>query len=149
MTMKIRPGEDVAAQIAGVRQGQSAKPGAFQKVLDRAIGGSSRAPEGTAISPLLEVDEVRARLRADDAAPVIDRLDRFLDLLESYQQKLANPAIPAAELDKTIGMLEGQIGELAKAMEDLPEGDGVREIMNRALVATTVEIAKFRRGDYV
>jgi hypothetical protein len=31
----------------------------------------------------------------------------------------------------------------------LPEGDGLKDILNQALVTAEVEIIRFRRGDYL
>jgi hypothetical protein len=34
-------------------------------------------------------------------------------------------------------------------LDALPEGDGLRDLLNRMLVTATVETIKFNRGDYL
>lgn len=146
--MKIKPGEQVAGQVTAIKHGPDAKPGAFQKVLQRTMQSTGQTRQTTSVSPPPDIEELGARLQADESTPLIDRLERFLDVLDGYREKLGNPAITGDELQETITILEGETRVLEETMERLPESEALRDLLNRALVATTVEIAKFRRGDY-
>jgi len=45
--------------------------------------------------------------------------------------------------------MEKKTAELIPTLESLPDGDKLKDILNQALVTSTVEIIKFNRGDYV
>jgi hypothetical protein len=45
--------------------------------------------------------------------------------------------------------MEMENQELIPMMESLPDGDGLKDILNRLLVSSTVEVIKFNRGDYI
>ena len=69
--------------------------------------------------------------------------------IESYQLKMADPKVSLKEVYPLVQQMEKKTTELVPAVEALRDGDKLKEILNRALVASTVEIIKFNRGDYV
>jgi hypothetical protein len=83
---------------------------------------------------------------ADSAAA---RMESFLDLMDEYRSKLADPRVSLKGLDPLVRSLERGRDALAPLAGSLPEGDGLKEILNRALVTTELEIMRFRRGDYL
>jgi hypothetical protein len=74
---------------------------------------------------------------------------RFLELLDGYRHELANPRVDLKALDGAVRNVEKGMDALKPELGSLPENDGLREIINRALVTASVEIVKFRRGDYL
>ena len=92
------------------------------------------------------------QIRAADpvsAAAAANRVESVLDLLEDYRQKLGDPRVELKALDRAVREVEKGMEALKPAAGGLPENDGLKEIVNRALVAASVEIVKFRRGDYL
>jgi hypothetical protein len=77
------------------------------------------------------------------------RVERYLDLLDDYRRKLADPHISLKGLDAMVAEMEAGKDALAPALGSLPEGDGIKDILNRTLVTASLEIIKFRRGDYL
>jgi hypothetical protein len=53
------------------------------------------------------------------------------------------------ETATTVSQMEQQTKELLPVLESLPEGDGIKDLLNRLLVTSTVETIKFNRGDYL
>ena len=95
---------------------------------------------------------VSIRIRSADPMPagsVIARLDGFLDLMNEYRSKLADPRVSLKGLDPVVRSLEQGRDELSPLLASLPEGDGLKDILNQALVTTEIEILRFRRGDYL
>jgi len=45
--------------------------------------------------------------------------------------------------------MEQQSQELYRVWEALPEGEEIKDLLNRMLVTSTVETIKFNRGDYL
>jgi hypothetical protein len=79
----------------------------------------------------------------------VERTEQFLDLLEQYQTKLMDPQARLKDLHPLIKKLENEKDAPALLMDSLPQGDELKDILNNALVAATVETIKFNRGDYV
>jgi hypothetical protein len=77
------------------------------------------------------------------------RVERYLDLLDDYRRKLADPRVSLKGLDAMVVEMEAGKDALAPALGSLPEGDGIKDILNRTLVTASLEIIKFRRGDYL
>ncbi|MCU0560760.1 MAG: hypothetical protein MUD16_11290 [Desulfobacterales bacterium] len=150
--MKISGFDPGVGRIGADRPAQQAPvPGAggFGDILKQVLGEApaAQAEPGAAISlpaalPVRPVDPA-------PAAAAADRVERVLDLLEAYRQKLVDPRADLKALDGAVREVEKGVAELKPAFSRLPESDGLKEIVNRALVAASVEIVKFRRGDYL
>jgi hypothetical protein len=83
------------------------------------------------------------------AGSVTERLEGFLDLMEEYRSKLADPRVSLKGLDSVVRSLEQGRDALSPLLGTLPEGDGLKDMLNQALVTTEIEIMRFRRGDYL
>ncbi len=81
--------------------------------------------------------------------PIIERTEQFLDLLEQYQSKLMDPQASLRDINPLIGQMEKEKDALSPLMDSLPDGDELKDVLNNALVTSTVEMIKFNRGDYV
>jgi len=76
-------------------------------------------------------------------------MDHFLTLLKNYQKQMEDPRISLKETATIVSQMEQVTQELLPILESLPEGDGVKDLLNRLLVTSTVETIKFNRGDYL
>ena len=81
--------------------------------------------------------------------PMVERTEQFLDLLEEYQNKLMDPQTSLRDINPLIGQMEKEKDALSPLMDSLPDGDELKDVLNNALVTSTVEMIKFNRGDYV
>ena len=77
------------------------------------------------------------------------RVERYLDLLDDYRRQLADPRVSLKGLDAMVREMESGKNALAPALGSLPEGDGIKDILTRTLITASLEIIKFRRGDYL
>lgn len=77
------------------------------------------------------------------------RVERYLDLLDDYRRQLVDPRVSLKGLDAMVRELESGKDALAPSLGSLPEDDGIKDILNRTLVTASLEIIKFRRGDYL
>jgi len=80
---------------------------------------------------------------------ILPRMDRFLTLLENYQKQMEDPRTSLKETSSIVTQMEQQTQELLPILESLSEGDGIKDLLNRILVTSTVETIKFNRGDYL
>lgn len=124
--------------------------GGFGDILKQALGDVSSAPSADSgvVAPPSAVLAVRPLERAP-VTVAAGRLEHFLELLDRYRQKLVDPRVDLKTLDGAVREVEKGLDALKPAADSLPENDGLRDIINRALVTASVEIVRFRRGDYL
>ena len=73
----------------------------------------------------------------------------MLDSLESYEKMLSSPASTLREMSPLIHQIEAGVNSLSSLGLSMNENDPLKEILNQTLVTANVEIARFKRGDYV
>jgi len=81
--------------------------------------------------------------------PIVERTEKFLDILEEYQGKLNDPQATLRDIHPLVEKMETEKEALAPVLKSLPPGDGLRDILNQALITSSLEVIKFNRGDYV
>jgi hypothetical protein len=125
-TEAVKP--DAAAKAPGAR---------FAAVFKQALEGGASAEAASAAGPDT----------SGDAA--CRQVEGFLDLLDRFRRSLADPSLSLRGMEPVVREMESGRDQLQRIQAMLPEGDGLKEICNRAAVAATVEIVRFRRGDYL
>lgn len=140
-----------AAQTQKPLRQQNTPAGGFDQLLEKAMtpqSGSTSAK--SAIPPLQSLSSLGFAVpTATERSQMVNNLNELLNVVESYQIKMADPKASLKEIYPLIQQMEKKVKELEPVAEVLPDGDKLKEILNRALVASTVEIIKFNRGDYV
>lgn len=122
-------------------------PGAFGAVLKQALGP---APAASTPGAAVAIPFRPPIQPIDGGAEAADRrVERFIDLLDDYRGKLADGRVSLREIDPVVRSIEQARGALEPVLAGLPEADGLKEILNRALVTAESEIARYRRGDYL
>jgi hypothetical protein len=147
--MKIQGNGDVLGRVRIEPQASPVAPaaGKFGEILKESLNPAAASKSATVSSGAVSV-----RFRPADPVPsgsVTSRLEGFLDLMSEYRSKLADPRVSLKGLEPVVRSLEQGRDALSPLLASLPEGDGLRDILNQALVMTEVEIARFRRGDYL
>jgi len=136
------------------------KEGDFQKLLSEATqkvgeagrsAGSSPSPQISepgglsAVLPLLSFSENIDQIRSEgmNATAVL------LDTLEKYQNALADPQASLRGIQGTLQSLAQGVKELSLLSDRLPSSDPLQKIITEVGIASTVEIERFNRGDYI
>jgi len=81
--------------------------------------------------------------------PIIEKTENFLDLLEEYKNKLLDPQTTLRDIHPLVQRMESEKETLTPVLNSLPPGDGLKNILNDALITSSLEVIKFNRGDYV
>jgi len=150
--MKVTGNEAIFKQLVARETDSTDKPvnGTFNALLDQAArtdsvpGGRTvplQAPgsiKGVSLNPLLDVN----------SQPLPDRIEKFLNLLDSYREMLADPQVSLKEIGPLMKELTGEKQHLQQVLGTLPERDDLRAILNELLVAASLEEVKFNKGDY-
>ncbi len=139
------------AQTQKTLKRQDTPTGGFGQLLEKAMNPQSgRAPATSALPPLQSLSNVSFVVpTVTERSQTVKSIDELLNVIESYQVKMADPKVSLKEIHPLVQQMEKKTSELAPVAEALPDGDKLKEILNRVLVASTVEIIKFNRGDYV
>jgi hypothetical protein len=140
----LHPSERTSPQVAPPQ-------GAFGAVLKETLEQAPAASAPGAATAIQLRPTIRPTIRpiGDGADGVDQRLERFIDLLDDYRGKLADSRVTLRQLEPAVRSIEQARDALQPALGRLPEADGLKEILNRALVTAESEIARYRRGDYL
>jgi hypothetical protein len=141
---------DVTQQCKTLQQPQS-PVGRFDAFLEKAMSPQSGQPSPLGVLPPLQgLSPASVTVPAGiDRGQTVKRIDGFLTVMESYQKKMADPNASLKDAYPFVRQMENTAAELLPAMESLPAGDKLKEILNHLLVTSTVEVTKFNRGDYI
>ena len=147
--MKIQGNGDLLGRVRmePPASAPAAVPGGFGEILKNRLNQASNSASATAPGGAL-----RVQFNSVDPTPadsVAARLEGFLDLMDVYRSKLADSRVSLKGLDPLVRSLEQGRDALVPHANSLPESDGLKDILNRTLVTTEVEIMRFRRGDYL
>ncbi|MBW2486601.1 MAG: hypothetical protein JRE72_04205, partial [Deltaproteobacteria bacterium] len=79
----------------------------------------------------------------------VKRLDNLLDLLEQYRDQLADPKVTLRQIAPLLNTIDKKQEQLSALLKGMPDEDGLKDIVHRTLIATSLEVMKFNRGDYI
>jgi len=157
--MKIKTDELTRTIAEQAQKGARQKGAKFDEVLQRSIGKPAEQEQGpTTNASGGPVEAARAAagvqgiridgIPAEQQGPVLERIERLLDTLEEYEHNLRIPDTPGEKLLTLVDRMEEHNRGLASILVTLPDGDALKDVLNRVLITSVVEVEKFRRGDY-
>ena len=123
----------------------------FKNVLKASVERSTHHPEKIKSSSL--ANPVSA-IQFHPLSPVnkrvtLERVDNFLNLLDNYRYQLADPQVTLRDIEPVINRIAKEKEQLSSVMESLPNEDKLKDIVNRTLIAASIEVLKYNRGDYI
>lgn len=123
----------------------------FENILQQTINKSSSSENRSmTLPPVQNISNIRLDLISDiDRTQNIERVEKFLDILENYQKKLEDPSVNLKEMYPLVTEMQSETENMLPLLNSLPDEDGMKDILNRALVTSTVEAIKFNKGDYI
>ncbi|SPD74830.1 conserved hypothetical protein [uncultured Desulfobacterium sp.] len=80
---------------------------------------------------------------------IVEGAHGLLDIFSEYQHKLADPSCSLKDIAPLVNQMELDNASLISALNLLPDGDRLKGIINQILIASSLEVLKFNRGDYV
>ena len=122
----------------------------FGAILKEAVENSSKVDAEDQKPSINTISEIQFNtLLSGEKIPMVDRVEKYLDLLDEYRQKLANPQVTLKDIYLLINEMEVEKQSLIPVLNSLPDGDGLKDILNQTLITSSLEIIKFNRGDYL
>lgn len=123
----------------------------FSSVLKDTIETTTTAEKGVQPPAVVEtvVPAQLQHLSAPDKLATLNRIENVLDLLDTYRSKLADPNATLKDIHPLVKSLETANEQLKPVLKSIAEGDQLKQILNHALVTTSLEVFKFYQGDYI
>jgi hypothetical protein len=123
----------------------------FDELLEKAMMPQSAQPAtSSALSSLQSISPLNFAIPTGmPNSEQVQHVDKLLNIMESYQAAMADPRASLKDAYPLVQMMEKKTAELLPVLESLPAGDKLKDILNQALITSTVETIKFNRGDYV
>ncbi len=147
--MKIKtdePSRVITQQPQKPSKGKEANK--FNEILQRTMESTeAQAQKGTQAVSSAQIIQTIGSI-GEGQGPILERVEQLLDTLEEYQRNLGSANTTSDELKPLINRMEEQNKALAAVLVTLPDGDTLKDILNRVLITSVVEVEKFRRGDY-
>ena len=152
--MKIDPTQEILKNAYADKIAKPDKPAdsKFGTILKDAINGEPLKASAENMKPKMinSIPNIRVNpLLAVQDSPIVERTENFLDILEKYEKKLLDPQATLRDIHPLIERMKTEQEALTPALSSLPPGDGLKDILNDALVASSLEVIKFNRGDYI
>ena len=79
----------------------------------------------------------------------VERVDNLLNLLDIYRDQLADPKVTLRHIEPLLNTIAKEKEQLSEILDRLPNEDGLKDIVHRTLITTSLEVVKFNRGDYI
>ncbi len=79
----------------------------------------------------------------------IQSTEKTLDVLEQYQNAMADPNLSLKDIYPLIQTLSQELQGLNVLSEKLPPSDPLQSILTNTGIVSAVEIEKFHRGEYI
>jgi len=151
--MIILPNDEILKTTYPDKTNKAEKPveNEFQAILKETVDNSTKLDTQTQGPPMINnISSIEFNtLFPVENNPIMDRAERFLDILDKYQKRLSNPRATLRDIYPLIQEMEVEKEGLIPLLDSLPHGDGLKDILNQALITSSVEIIKFNQGYYV
>jgi hypothetical protein len=123
----------------------------FKNILKASVERTTHRPEKIQSLPLTHpVSAIRFQPQSPDNKRVtVERIDNFLNLLDNYRNQLADPRVTLRSIEPVMNMIEKEKEQLSSVLDSLTDEDGLKDIVNRALITASLEVVKYNRGDYI
>ena len=160
---EINNGTLSTSVINNDRRGETAKI-EFQKALEEAKSSLKTEPSSLfpsspksggeiPLNPALTLQNLEISLELEKMAQIrsqgIQGAESALDLLDQYQEALGDSGVALKKVDRLVQHLSQGVDDLNALSEKLPTSDPLQKIMKEIGIVSTVEIEKFKRGEYI
>jgi len=151
--MKIQNNENIQKSLypGRINENEKVQGTDFGSVLKNEVEKSSNViSESHKMSSTSSISPIQLNmLSPSQNGSITDRVENLLNMLDEYQLKLKDPHFSLKEIDPLVKQMEKEKEYLAPVLDSLVEDDGLKDILNQALVTSSLETIKFNRGDYI
>jgi len=148
--MKIDPVDNISEILPkNIQTIEKAADHSFEDILNKKIEDLNISKPG--IEPSLSAQRTSDLLLIPpvEEKEAVSKLEKFLDTLEEYSEKLHNTDFTPKDISRLISKIELEQEELGIMSESLADNNELKGMLNDALIRSTAEVIKFNRGDYL
>jgi len=129
---------------------EPAHPGdaSFEKILQQEMAEAGAGATGRAVAQGLQRTTAASVQPPATRQEAATRVWRFLDVLEEYSLQLSRPHMTLRDIAPLVDRMDAEIQDMRLLSEALPADDGIKSILDETLIRSSVELMKFKRGDY-
>ena len=110
---------------------------------------NTQVPAASVNSPSAVAPAYLNPIEVEKGMKVTDRLENILDIMEVYRRKLEDSRFSMRDIQPIVNEMTAEKNKLQPLLNSLPDQDPLKGILNEAMIAATLEVAKFNRGDYI
>ena len=123
----------------------------FKKILEASVDRSKTQAAKVQTAPQPEpLGVIRfTPLSPETRETTVERLDTLLNLLDQYRDQLADPQVTLRQIEPLLNTIAKEKEQLSAVLNTMPDEDGLKDIVHRTLITTSLEVVKFNRGDYI
>ena len=151
--MKIDGNNDIArsAYTDKAKANEKTSDAEFKDILKASVKRSQQSSASIQTPP--QAHPIAA-VRFTPAEPMarqttFDRIDNLLNLLDQYKDQLADPNVTLRRIEPLLNTIAKEKEQLSGVLEQLPNDDSLKDIVQRTLITASLEVMKFNRGDYI
>ena len=148
--MKITPENNINEILPkDIHKSEKTSDSTFENILNNKIEDLKVAKPG--IEESLPVNKTANLLLIPpvEEKEAISRLEKFLDIMEEYSEKLNNPNFTPKDISTLISIIESEQRDLSVLAESFDKNNELKGLLDAALIRSTTEVIKFNRGDYL
>jgi len=148
--MKITPENNINEILPkDIHKSEKTSDSTFENILNNKIEDLKVAKPG--IEESLPVNKTANLLLIPpvEEKEAISRLEKFLDIMEEYSEKLNNPNFTPKDISPLISKIESEQRDLSVLAESFDKNNGLKGLLDAALIRSATEVIKFNRGDYL
>lgn len=123
----------------------------FKNILKESIEQPAENP--SEIQPKTLLDPISAirfnPLSPQDKNITLERVENLLNLLENYRQQLKDPNVTLRTIEPIMNSIAAEKDQLSAKLDEIPNENRLKDILNQTLITASLEVIKFNRGDYV
>ena len=151
--MKIDGPNDIASSVFTDKatQKESTSDSEFKDILKASVERPQQTPAPIQTpSHANPLEPIRfTPLSPEARETTVERLDNLLNLLDQYRGQLADPKVTLRQIEPLLNTIAKEKEQMSAVLNVMPDGDGLKDIVHRTLITTSLELIKYNRGDYI
>lgn len=143
---KILPSKEVTPGDKGCANGQDFAQ-ILKETLDRTDASQQQADQVFSSEAMVKAGF--DPYFAVDKDMLVQQAEQLLDVFDTYQQRLADGNYNLRQIHPLVEEISKLNETLLSNLDNMPEGDQLKDILSRVAITAATEVIKFNRGDYV
>ncbi|GEM_PF-6371389 len=121
----------------------------FKDILKSKIGSAETVSAAKAYSIGQTLPLVVGKNFLPPKEQIVSKVEGLIDILERYQARLSDPSYNMKDLHPLVEKMEKGVDELTDLLDLIPSDDRLYPILSEAIIMGTIELGRYKRGEYI